>query len=59
MLATLRARLPALAVLENVLGIYRVLDKVWRHLRALGWYDVYTLKLDPALMGEPVSRPRV
>ena len=58
MLDTLRSRLPALAVLENVVGIYRVLGKIWRLLRALGWYDVYTLTLDPKHMGEPVARPR-
>ena len=37
MLATIRARLPALAVLENVVGIHRVLGRVWRHLLALRW----------------------
>jgi site-specific DNA-cytosine methylase len=35
MLNTLRACLPALAILENVLGIRTVLDKVWGHLHAL------------------------
>ena len=58
MLNTLRACLPALAILENVLGIRTVLGKVWGHLHALKWYEVLTFRIDPADMGEPVARPR-
>ena len=56
---TLRTCLPAVAVLENVLGIKRVLARVWRALRSLQWYEVLTLEIDPHDMGEPVARPRV
>ena len=59
MIRTLRACLPAVAVLENVLGIKRVLCKVWRALRSLQWYEVLTVVIDPSTHGEPVSRPRV
>ena len=59
MIRTLRACLPAVAVLENVLGIKRVLCKVWRALRSLRWYEVLTVVIDPSTHGEPVSRPRV
>jgi len=57
-LKTLAAALPAVAVLENVSGIQRYMQKVWRHLRALRWYEVLTVRLDPADMGEPVRRNR-
>ena len=59
MVRTLRACLPAVAVLENVIGIKRVLPKVWKSLRSLQWYEVLTVKIDPLDMGEPVARPRI
>ena len=58
LLRTLRRCLPALVVLENVIGIRSVLKKIWAHLHALKWYEVLTFKIDPAEMGEPVRRPR-
>ena len=57
-LKTLRAILPAVAVLENVRGIAPYLPKIWARLRSLQWYEVLTVEIDPATMGEPVSRPR-
>ena len=59
MVRTLRTCLPALAILENVLGLLKVLKKVWRILHSIGWYEVLTFLLDPQDMGEPCSRPRV
>ena len=58
MLRTVEACLPALAILENVPGIHKHIKQVWRHFRALKWYEVLTCLIDPADMGEPVSRPR-
>lgn len=58
MLATLRQALPQLAILENVLGIRRVMATVWKHLRKLRWYEVLTFLIDPADLAEPVRRPR-
>ena len=59
MVRTLRTCLPAVAVLENVIGIKRVLPKVWKSLRCLQWYEVLTVKIDPLDMGELVARPRI
>lgn len=59
MLKTLQAVQPAAAVLENVLGLSRHLQKVWGRLKALGMYHVLTCEIDPAKMGEPVCRPRL
>jgi len=56
---TLAAALPAVAVLENVPGIKRVLSKVWAKLRAIRHYTVFTFEANPAKMAEPVERPRV
>ena len=55
---TIRKCLPAAAVLENVLGIDRVLTRVLRCLENLLWYHVLVMLIDSASLGEPVSRPR-
>ena len=57
--ATLKAAQPQVAVLENVMGIKRVLREVRRRLQCGGMYDVFTVDLNPATLGEPVHRPRV
>ena len=57
-LKTLVSLLPAIAILENVGCIQRDLDKVWRRLRALRWYEVLTVHIDPADMGETECRSR-
>jgi len=57
-LATLRQKLPPLAVLENVWGIRRHLNRVHRALHSLKWYEVITVGIDPYEMGEPVRRRR-
>jgi site-specific DNA-cytosine methylase len=59
MLETLTAALPAVAVLENVNGVTKYLPKIWKRLKSLKWYEVLTCNIDPADMGEPVSRNRV
>ena len=58
MLRVLRDRRPSLAILENVIGINRVMAKVLRDLERLRWYHVLVLLIDPQHFGEPVSRPR-
>ena len=55
-LKTLRAILPPAAVLENVRGIDRYLNKVWSRVR---WYEVLTVCINPKDMGEPVTRDRM
>ena len=57
-LKTLRAILPPAAVLENVRGIDRYLNKVWSRLYGLRWYEVLTVCINPKDMGEPVTRDR-
>jgi site-specific DNA-cytosine methylase len=58
-LRTLRACHPAVAVLENVIGLKRVLAHVMRRLTAVGPYHVVVLEMDPRHLGEPVRRPRL
>jgi len=58
LLRVLRAKRPALAILENVLGFRIVLDRVLRDLQKLGWYTVLYFIIDPTQFGEPVARPR-
>jgi site-specific DNA-cytosine methylase len=58
-LDTLKARQPQVAVLENVSGMKRVLPLIHRFIQKLGMYDIHTVDLNPASMGEPVHRPRV
>ena len=58
-LNTLRTMLPAVAVLENVAGIDRYLDKVFGRLHRLRWYEVLTVRINPKDMGEPVHRDRM
>ena len=58
-LKTLRTMLPPVAVLENVVGIRRYLDKVWSRLSRLRWYEVLTVRINPKDLGEPVTRDRM
>lgn len=50
--------LPAIAVLENVLGIDKVLKRVLTYFEKLLWYHVLVMPIDSASLGQPVSRPR-
>jgi site-specific DNA-cytosine methylase len=59
MMRTLKENLPPLAVLENVIGLKSVLPLVVRRLRALRWYHLWIVEINPADMGEPVHRPRL
>ena len=54
----LKHRRPALAVLENVLGLRRVIGKVLRDLEKLKWYYVFWMTIDSEDLGELVARPR-
>ena len=58
-LQTLRTMLPPVAVLENVVGIRRYLDKVWSRLSRLRWYEVLTVRINPKDLGEPVTSDRM
>lgn len=58
LLRVLRTKRPALAILENVLGLRSVLPRILRDLKKLRWYNVVHFVLDPPQLGEPVSRPR-
>ena len=58
-LKTLRTMLPPVAVLENVVGVARYLEKVWSRLSQLRWYEVLTVRINPKDMGEPVVRNRI
>ena len=57
-LEVLRTRKPKLAVLENVLGIRKVMKKILGYLRRLLIYWVIVVPIDSMDLGEPVSRPR-
>jgi hypothetical protein len=54
---TLRQVLPQLAILESVLGIRRVMAKVWKHVRQLRWC-VDLPHCCPADLGELLHCPR-
>ena len=58
-LQTIREKEPMLAVLEHVKGINRVIGAINRRLRSLKRYVFARVDIDPAEMGEPISRPRV
>ena len=58
LLKVLEERKPALAVLENVLGIAKVMNIVCRMLAKLGCYFVIVVKLDSQDLGVPIARPR-
>jgi site-specific DNA-cytosine methylase len=59
-LAYIRERRPRIFVLENVMGLVRVLPKLLKLLRAAGGgYSVIPMKTNPVDLGEPVQRPRI
>ena len=57
-LRILREKEPPLAILENVVGLGRVVDKVLRDLRRLRRYYVLWMQINSEDLGEPVARPR-
>ena len=57
-LEVLRERKPALAVLENVIGIAKVKKKVLAMLVKLGCYIIIVVQIDSKALGVAVSRPR-
>lgn len=58
-LATIREACPPLVILENVVGLRRVLPTILKHLVSLRHYFVLLQQMDPTHMGEPVRRPRL
>jgi site-specific DNA-cytosine methylase len=57
-LEVLRAKLPSLAILENVMGLNRVMRKVVRDLERLRAYFVIIVPINSIHLGDPVPRPR-
>ena len=58
LLKVLEERKPALAVLENVVGIEATMQKVCQRLGKLGCYFVIVVKIDSEALGVPLRRPR-
>ena len=58
LLEVLEVRKPPLAVLENVLGIEKVMRQVCKMFTKLGCYFVIVVKIDCKELGVPVRRPR-
>ena len=58
LLKVLEERKPALAVLENAVGIQAVMQKVCQMLGKLGCYFVIVVKIDSEALGVPLKRPR-
>lgn len=57
-LEVLKTCLPAMAVLENVKGVKKVMKAVIKALQRLQWYFVIVVPIDSVDLGEPVHRPR-
>lgn len=53
-----QASRPAIAILENVLGIDRVLGAILTRLRQCGRYRVLVVEICPSKLGTDVRRPR-
>ena len=58
LLRVLREKAPPLAILENVVGLGRVVQKVLRDLQRLRQYYVVWMNINSEDLGEPVARPR-
>jgi site-specific DNA-cytosine methylase len=52
------AKLPPLVILENVMGIAKVMDRVAKELQKLQGYFIFVVPIDSKDLGEPVARPR-
>jgi site-specific DNA-cytosine methylase len=50
---------PMVIILENVMGIRRVLKQVLARLRRIGNYYIITQPIDPLLLGAPTARNRI
>ena len=58
-LELLRERAPRLVILENVMGITKVMAKVLKDIKRLGLYTIFVIPIDSKDLGEPVARPRL
>ena len=58
LLEVLREKAPPIAILENVVGLGRVVQKVLRDLQRLRQYYVLWMNINSEDLGEPVARPR-
>ena len=54
----LQASQPKLVILENVLGLLKVLKDIVSHLRTVGPYHILILTVCPSRLGVDVRRPR-
>jgi site-specific DNA-cytosine methylase len=57
-LRVIASKLPPVAILENVMGIVKVMDRVAKELQKLKSYFVLVIPIDSKDLGEPVARPR-
>jgi site-specific DNA-cytosine methylase len=57
-LNVVKAKKPATVVLENVLGLAKVMNRIVKDLKTLKGYYVSIFTMDPKDFGEPISRPR-
>ena len=58
-LRLIKAKRPATFVLENVLGLRKVMDRIVADLKRVPGYYVFVFAVDPKEFGEPISRPRI
>ena len=58
LLEVLREKAPPIAILENVVGLGRVVQKVLRDLQRLRQYYILWMNINSEDLGEPVGRPR-
>jgi len=57
--AEIKRTQPVIFLLENVLGITRVLQFILRHLHSAGRYFIWEGTIDPLNLGCPLSRRRI
>ena len=54
----IKAKLPQLFILENAMGLRKVMAQVVKDMEAMREYFVFILMIDPKDLGEPIARPR-
>jgi site-specific DNA-cytosine methylase len=56
---TVREQRPTMVVLENVVGLKRVIDDVMAELNSIHGYFTMHIDIDPYTLGCPTARPRI
>jgi site-specific DNA-cytosine methylase len=56
---TIREQKPRMVVLENVIGLKRVIDDVMEELDSIPGYFTMHIDIDPYTLGCPTARPRI